>query len=1151
MHPPEDPPPNPYVGPPPFKEADAARFFGRDKEAQLLLDMVRSERVVLLFSQSGAGKTSLLNARLIPSLRSEGCEVLPVARLDAVPPAGLAPRNVYSFSTLWHLEGGAADLAALAGRTLDAHLRSRPAHPDGKRRPRVLIFDQFEEIFHTRRSRPDEERREFFRQLSQCLRADASLAVVLALREDHLAGLEPYAIQLPGQLQTRFRLEQLRPPAAIAAVARPAELAGRPFAPGVAEQLVDALCREHGSGQAVPVIGEHVLPVQLQVVCFRLWEKLQSRPAGAGGAITAQDVQESGDVAEALEQFYVDAVARAAADSGLPAARLRSWCETRLITPPPARIRSQVLQEAEATGGLPNAAVDSLIESHLVRRLDSRGGKWCELAHDLFIDPILRSNERARPAEARELARRAGEWRQADRDRSYLYRGGQLGQALRWARQAPEMLAAEEQDFLAQSSQQEVAEQTRRTRSLRGFVGLLSLVAVLLVGWACYARQAEQVSSSRALAFEAISLVQVNPERSLDLIQRALDKGETAQAEGALHRILNGQPDRFRRGRSFALSAAATGVFAFDPQGRRFVAVGPDHGAAIWEAATGRRLLALGGHDAPLTSAAFSADGDRLATGDAAGRVLLRSAATAPPWGPAVTLETGSPVNDLAFQPGAPLLAVAGDEDGVTLWDVQSATRVKQLADAAAAAVLSVAFDDSGTLLAAGGEDGRAVVWEAASGRPVGEPRRHPAAVTRVVFGPAGGLATVSRDGRVRFHGGPWDAAPPRGPERAEGVTDLALAPNGAALVTARADGTVQVWDPEAGEELQTLALPDCGGALRIALRQGTLATACESRPPHAGGTVTLWTRPGEAPRPGPGAGILALGYLPADGGLLAVDRRGGTVLWDRAGRRRDLPALGRMPAAGGRLALGGGRLAAGGARGRARVWEVAPERTSRQWETGAGALDAVALSADGRLLATAAPAGDIRVWDLATGPARGTRLPSGPSAVFALAFAPRRDRLAAAAADGSLVVWRREAGGWKARWHTRPPAGDSDAALALAFSPDGAFLASAGPAGTIRLWDVAEGDVRLLEGHTATVVHLAFSPGGRHLASADAGRKVIVWDVASRVPLFDLPGVEAAFSPDGGELAIARADGAIHLEPMRIADLRDRAARLQERRVP
>ncbi len=900
------------------------------------------------------------------------------------------------------------------------------------------------------------------------------------------------------------------------------------------------------------MIGEHVLPVQLQVVCFRLWKKLESRPGGAGGAITAQDVQESGNVAEALEQFYLDAVAKAAADSGLPAARLRSWCETRLITPPPARIRSQVLQEAAATGSLPNAAVNSLIESHLVRRLDSRGGKWCELAHDLFIDPILRSNERARPSEARELARRAREWRLADRDRSYLYRGGQLGEALRWSRQAPEMLAAEEQDFLAQSSQQEVAEQARRTRHLRSFTGLLALVAMLLVGWACYARQAEQVSSSRALAFEAISLVQVNPERSLDLIQRALDKGETAEAEGALHRILNGQADQFRRGRSFPLSAAAAGVFAFDPDGRRFVAVGAAGGAALWEAASGRRLLALGGHAAPLTSAAFSADGARLATGDAAGRVLLRSAASAPPWGPAAILETGSPVNDLAFQPGEPLLAVAGDEAGVSLWDARSATRVNRLADAATTAVLSLAFDEDGTLLAAGEEDGRAVVWNVASGRQVGEPLRHPAAVTRVAFGPAGGLATVSRDGRVRLRGGPWDAAPPRGPGRAEGVTDLALAPGGAALVTARADGTVQVWDPEAGEELQTLALPDCGGALRVALQKGTLATACESRQPHTDGAVTLWTRPGEAPRPGPGAGILALGYLPADGGLLAVDRRGGTVVWDRAGRRQDLPALGRMPAAGSRLALGGGRLATGDARGRARVWEVAPGRTSRQWETGAGALDAVALSADGRLLATAAPGGDLRVWDLAADPARGMRLPGGPRAVFALAFAPRGDRLAAAGADGSLLVWQSGERGWQRHWQRPAAAGeDSDAALALAFSPDGARLAGAGPAGTIRLWTIGQGEPSRLEGHTATVVRLAFSPGGRHLASADAGQKVIVWDVASRVPLFDLPGLEAAFSPDGAVLAVARADGTVHLEPMWIADLRQRAARLQGSRLP
>ncbi len=72
---------NPYVGPRAFEQKDQAIFFGRDREAQDLLSSVVSHKLVLVYAQSGAGKTSLLNAGLIPLLKEEGFEVLQVARV--------------------------------------------------------------------------------------------------------------------------------------------------------------------------------------------------------------------------------------------------------------------------------------------------------------------------------------------------------------------------------------------------------------------------------------------------------------------------------------------------------------------------------------------------------------------------------------------------------------------------------------------------------------------------------------------------------------------------------------------------------------------------------------------------------------------------------------------------------------------------------------------------------------------------------------------------------------------------------------------------------------------------------------------------------------------------------------------------------------
>src|SRR5262249_50884860 len=71
----------PYVGPCPFEQKDAPFFFGRDGEAYELMNRIVANSEVLLYAQSGAGKTSLINARLIPLLRKERCEILPLARV--------------------------------------------------------------------------------------------------------------------------------------------------------------------------------------------------------------------------------------------------------------------------------------------------------------------------------------------------------------------------------------------------------------------------------------------------------------------------------------------------------------------------------------------------------------------------------------------------------------------------------------------------------------------------------------------------------------------------------------------------------------------------------------------------------------------------------------------------------------------------------------------------------------------------------------------------------------------------------------------------------------------------------------------------------------------------------------------------------------
>src|SRR5437868_5652708 len=96
----------PYVGPVPFGTKEKDFFFGRDEEAEFLLSRAISERIVLFYAQSGAGKSSLVNAKLVPRLKDKGYRVLPVARVGGDPPADVPAdkiENIFVFNTLLSL----------------------------------------------------------------------------------------------------------------------------------------------------------------------------------------------------------------------------------------------------------------------------------------------------------------------------------------------------------------------------------------------------------------------------------------------------------------------------------------------------------------------------------------------------------------------------------------------------------------------------------------------------------------------------------------------------------------------------------------------------------------------------------------------------------------------------------------------------------------------------------------------------------------------------------------------------------------------------------------------------------------------------------------------------------------------------------------
>ena len=383
----------------PFEASDARFFFGRDAEVEDLVGLTLSNQVMLLYAASGAGKSSLLKAAVIPRLeRDEQFEVLPIARFRGLREEVPGDRNVFVAAVL-------SSLAPLGAReaSLQAYLEEQPhgETPDGPA-PRALVIDQFEEIFTAYPERW-EDRPGLFADLAAALRDDPLLRVVLSIREDFVAQLDSYAGLLPDGFRARYRLQRLGRAAALRALQEPARAAGCPFADGVAEQLVDDLRKvrvdtEHGTKE---VVDEFVEPVQLQVAARSLWHALPE----TAQEITEEHRQRFGNVDEVLRDFYDDAMSAAATASRMPEDSLRERFAQAFITP--AGTRGTVFWTREETGGIRGGAIEELDARHLIRAELRAGARWYELTHDRLIEPIRASN-RVRDLGRRERRRRRG-----------------------------------------------------------------------------------------------------------------------------------------------------------------------------------------------------------------------------------------------------------------------------------------------------------------------------------------------------------------------------------------------------------------------------------------------------------------------------------------------------------------------------------------------------------------------------------------------------------------------------------------------------------------------------------------------------------------------------------------------------------------------
>ena len=495
--------------------------------------------------------------------------------------------------------------------------------------------------------------------------------------------------------------------------------------------------------------------------------------------------------------------------------------------------------------------------------------------------------------------------------------------------------------------------------------------------------------------------------------------------------------------------------------------IGAHGNVRIWDVRSGETRR-VGEYAQPVLSAALSVDGTRLATVGGLTTTLWDVSSGD------MLAEVGSGFLAVFSPDGARLLTAASDGTA-RVWTTDG-EEVAVLRDSHGGLILDAGWSADGSLVFTASTDRTARVWSPDTGEVLAYLRGHTDTVSSAAFSPDGRtVATAGADAEVRL----WDLGRPVVMEGhgdfepplqdiAAPVTAVDFSPDGERLLTGAQDATARIWDARTGEEI--LDPPGCEAAPE--------GFSCLSAAVSLGGQV--W--------------ITDVAFGPDGATALTTGVDWTARIWDIASGA----ALARLDGHakrvdGGAFNPDGSRVVTASADGTARIWNAATGAQLLLLQHDAPVTDAV-FDPDGERVLTSDGNDTLRLWNAGDGSL--VRTFEGAGAVGGISFNPDGS-LIAAPADEAAKLFDVETGEQVALLQ-----GHVGRVESASFSPDGAFLVTAGLDRTARVWDLDTGaTVLVVRGHDGAVTRALFSPDGSRIASASQDRTARVWDCEVCVP--------------------------------------------------
>ncbi len=1106
---------NPYKGLRAFQEADAVDFFGRQVLIRQLVSRLGepepAARFLAVVGPSGSGKSSVVKAGLIPTLRRNALPGSAQWFMVEMQP-GAQPFQ--------ELEEALLRVAATPVKHVLARLQQddqgldevvKTILPTEEPVELVLVIDQFEELFT---ALEDEAVRKHFLNslLAAVLAPDSRLRLIVTLRADFYD--RPLLYTDFGEL-VRRRTEvvlPLTPQELEAAMIGPAQQVGLILEEG----LVEAISAE---------IGEQ--PGTLPLLQYALTELFERR---SGQTLTLDAYHASGGVLGALarraEELYAgldESQRQAARQLFLRLVTLGEGTED-------TRRRAR---QVEVTSTSDRRTMEVVIEALGKYRLltfdhdPQTREPTVEIAHEA----LMRTWQRLRGwlADSREeirvqrlVATAAGEWARSRRESSFLAIGARLEQFVEWSRTTSLGLSREERDYIDASIVGEQAwrttEETRKTREAKiaqraqnfgraavvlAVIGVLSLLA-MSVATLQAANAGNQMATATVAQGQAVAQQQTAVVNAAAAQQQVDLVGQTLTPVGptltAVYQALQAGSDRLAtatvvQGQALqqAAFAQAQAVTATIAQGQAVA----NQNTAVADIARVAQTLTPVGPTLTAVQNALHAGNDQLAT--AQSRVAVVGLTLTPAQEQldranafVATAQTEVAVVAQTLAPIPPTLtAVAqkiadGEKQVGALRLVTAANTILQTegGDTEVAALLSIRAlnimyspqaDD--TLMRALSQ--RNALYNLSG------------AGQEVAFAPDGRTFATGSSNTLQL----WDTISGKRLRKFDGTgPHVAFISNGKMLFTANTSGSVQILDVGSGQTVRTYRIK--GSSWRLAVSPGGDSFVTSIPGNNQGDFAQLWdTGTGNLLRTLSAANCCFDSTYPIQ------------FTFSRDGRFI--------------LAVGGGT----------RVWNTSNGDFAYQLEDPAQHrtdLVSADYSPDGKLILVGYEDGTVRVWDTSSigkGPQRVIAAHTG--AVLNISFASDGNTFLTASADHTLKLWDLTTGRL-----LQTLTGHVDGIIDTAFSPDGKLILSADQGNSVRLWTLTgEEFTRSLVGNDREVRKMIWSPDGKTIFTVNADHTIDLWDAVSRQRIRRLSSygevVDIALAADSNTILIVGGAGA------------------------